>query len=161
MSDCVQGIEPCECKEKGHRFRRLVKEEREKSEISGRDLRKPFWEFKTINSCWWLKAKSPVVDIHGWILSQLSQWSWDWDFERGHPRISLPTYLIAFSARIAELASSPISSSFCTAVSARAMEDSSPINSRMWGEATSVCRMPIWPGASPSMAKQDQSKWQY
>ncbi len=23
MSDCVQGIEPCECKGKGHRFRRL------------------------------------------------------------------------------------------------------------------------------------------
>ncbi len=23
MSDCVQGIEPCKCKGKGHRFRRL------------------------------------------------------------------------------------------------------------------------------------------
>jgi len=27
------------------------REEREKSEVSGRDLRKPFWEFKTVNSC--------------------------------------------------------------------------------------------------------------
>ena len=40
MSDCVQGIEPCECKGKGHRFRRvgllgcfsLVKERRERKE---------------------------------------------------------------------------------------------------------------------------------
>ena len=81
MSDCVQGIEPCECKGKGHRFQRvgllgcfsLVKERKERKEW---DLRKrspkPFWEFKTVNSCWWLNAKSPVVDIHEWILSHFT-----------------------------------------------------------------------------------------
>jgi len=40
----------------GNQVFRLVKERRERkerkeSEISGRDLRKPFWEFKTVNSC--------------------------------------------------------------------------------------------------------------
>ncbi len=31
-------------------------------------VQKPFYEFKTVNSCWWLDAKSPIVDIHEWIL---------------------------------------------------------------------------------------------
>jgi hypothetical protein len=40
------------------------------------------------------------------------------DYEGGRARISLPAYPITFSAGIAELASLPISSSFCLAVSA-------------------------------------------
>ncbi len=48
MSDCVQGIEPCECKWKGHRFQRLGflgcfsldKERKESKETKEWDLRK-------------------------------------------------------------------------------------------------------------------------
>ena len=58
MSDCcLQGIEPCECKGEGHRWidNQVLDDydcqKREKrSEISGRDLQKPFREFKTVNS---------------------------------------------------------------------------------------------------------------
>jgi hypothetical protein len=54
MSDCcLQGIEPCECKGEGHQLIgnqvfRLAEEK--KSEISGKDLQKPFGEFKTVKS---------------------------------------------------------------------------------------------------------------
>jgi hypothetical protein len=58
MCDCrLQGIPPCEWKgmgtnELGNQVFRLAEEEKKKrrSEISGRDLQKPFGEFKTINS---------------------------------------------------------------------------------------------------------------
>jgi hypothetical protein len=57
MFDCVQGIEPCEWKwmgtnELGNQvFRLLVStKEKRRSEISGRDLQKPFGELKTVNS---------------------------------------------------------------------------------------------------------------
>jgi len=39
------------------------REEREKSEISGRDLRKPFWEFKTVNSILLTKYCSHRTEI--------------------------------------------------------------------------------------------------
>ncbi len=59
MSDCVQGMSHANAKGKGINsigwvgnqvFRCLDQEMREKSEISGRDLQKPFGEFKTVNS---------------------------------------------------------------------------------------------------------------
>ncbi len=45
MSDCVQGIEPCECKGKGHRFRRvgllgcfsLVKEKKREKRVRSQE----------------------------------------------------------------------------------------------------------------------------
>jgi hypothetical protein len=55
MSDCVQGMSHANAKGKGINsegwvgnqvFRRL---DQETSEISGRDLQKPFGEFKTVN----------------------------------------------------------------------------------------------------------------
>jgi hypothetical protein len=53
----LQGIQPCEWKwmgtnELGNQVFRLAEEEKKKrrSEISGRDLQKPFGEFKTVNS---------------------------------------------------------------------------------------------------------------
>ncbi len=54
---CLQGIQPCEWKGNGHqwlgyqvfRWLGLTKEKR-RSEISGRDLQKPFGEFKTVIS---------------------------------------------------------------------------------------------------------------
>jgi hypothetical protein len=51
---CLEGIEPCKCKGNGHQWIgnqvfRLAEEEK-KSEISERDLQKPFEEFKTANS---------------------------------------------------------------------------------------------------------------
>jgi hypothetical protein len=33
------------------RIEKRVEKKKKKSEISGRDLRKPFWEFETVNSC--------------------------------------------------------------------------------------------------------------
>jgi hypothetical protein len=59
MSNCVQGMSHANAKGKGINsegwvgnqvFRCLDQEKREKSKISGRDLQKPFGEFKTVNS---------------------------------------------------------------------------------------------------------------
>jgi hypothetical protein len=59
MSDCLEGIEPCKCKGKGHQwmgnqvFRLLElrnEMKKKRSEISGRDLQKPFGGFKNIYS---------------------------------------------------------------------------------------------------------------
>ncbi len=53
----LQGIQPCKWKgtgtnELGNQVFRLAEEKKKKrrSEISGRDLQKPFGEFKTVNS---------------------------------------------------------------------------------------------------------------
>jgi hypothetical protein len=71
MSDCcLQGIKPCECKGKGYQwvgnqvFRLGSRKElRKESEISGRDLQKPFGEFKTINSILLTKYCSHRTEI--------------------------------------------------------------------------------------------------
>jgi len=70
MSDCCsQGIKPCECKGKRYQwvgnqvFTLGWEKSWEKSEISERDLKKPFGGFKTINSTLCLNAKSPTRDI--------------------------------------------------------------------------------------------------
>jgi len=70
MSDCcVQGIKPCECKGKGCQwfgnrvFRLGSRKEKKESEISGRDLQKPFEEFKTVNSILLTKYCSHHTEI--------------------------------------------------------------------------------------------------
>jgi hypothetical protein len=73
LSDCFVGIEPCECKGKGHRwignqvFRclesRKEKRSKRRSEISARDLQKPVAEFKIINSLLMTKYCSHQKEI--------------------------------------------------------------------------------------------------
>jgi hypothetical protein len=72
MSDCVQGMNHANAKGKGINpkgwvgnqvFRRLDQEKREHSEISGRDLQKPFGEFKTVNSMLLTKYCSHHTEI--------------------------------------------------------------------------------------------------
>jgi hypothetical protein len=50
---CLEGTDLCKCKENGTDglvISSLDKLKRKRSEISGRDLQKPFGEFKTVNS---------------------------------------------------------------------------------------------------------------
>ncbi len=71
MSDCcLQGIQPCKCKGKGHQWvgnQDIRLGSRKEWDLWGRDLQKPFEEFKTVNSIWWLNAKSPQeISMNGY-----------------------------------------------------------------------------------------------
>ena len=71
MSDCcLQGIKPCECKGKGYQWVGIQvfrlgsrKELRKEWDLWGRDLQKPFGEFKTVNSILLTKYCSHRTEI--------------------------------------------------------------------------------------------------
>ena len=71
LSDCcLQGIKPCKCKGKGYQWVgnwvfRLgsIKELRKEWDLLGRDLQKPFGEFKTVNSILLTKYCSHRTEI--------------------------------------------------------------------------------------------------